>query len=95
MTNILVFILALGWVYILLQVCFVPSLIFSVKTKSASDAVQVRRRVWGVFNKHPQEYSGFSDVLPWEDTEKVAGELGAIINDLQTMGDMAVDKWRD
>ena len=94
-TNILVFILALGWFYILLQVCFVPNLIFSVKTKSASDAVQVRRRVWGVFTKHPQEYSGFSDVLPWEDTEKVAGELGAIINDLQTMGDMAIDKWKD
>ena len=78
----------------LLRVCFVPNLIFSVKTKSASDAVQIRRRVWGLFFKQPQEYTGFSEVLPWDDTEKVSEELGALINDLQTMGDMAIEKWK-
>lgn len=94
-TNILIFVLSIGWVYTLLRVCFVPDLIFSVKTKSSSDVIELRRRVWGAFLKNPQENSGFSEVMPWDDTEKVAEELGALINDLQTLGDMAVDTWKE
>ena len=93
--NILIFLLAIGWFYLLLQVSFIPDLIFSVKTNSANDAIQIRRRIWGFLFKQPQENSGFSEVLPWTDTEQAAAELGAIINDLQTLGDMAIDKWKE
>lgn len=95
LTNLLIFILSIAWLYVLLRVCFVPDLIFSVKTKSASDVVQIRRRVWGMFFKQHQEYTGFSEVLPWYDTDKVSEELGAIINDLQTTGDMAIEIWKE
>ena len=93
--NILIFILAIGWFYLLLQVCFVPDLIFIIKTTGAGEVIQLRRKIWGLFMKQSQEYTGFSEVLPWEDTEKIANELGAIINDIQTMGDMAIDKWKE
>lgn len=93
--NILIFILAIGWFYILLQVCFVPDLIITVKTEGASEAIQIRRKVWGMFMRQPQEYTGFSEVLPWEDIDQAVNELGAIINDLQTMGDLAIDKWKE
>lgn len=94
-TNILIFVLSFGWFFALLRVCLVPDLTFTVKTKSASDVVQIRRRVWGMFFKQPQEYIGFSEVLPWEDTDKAAEELGALINDLQTLGELAIDTWKE
>ena len=48
-----------------------------------------------MFFKQHQEYTGFSEVLPWYDTDKVSEELGAIINDLQTTGDMAIEIWKE
>lgn len=93
--NILVFIVSIGWLFAMFRVCFVPDLTFSVKTKSSSEVFQIRRRVWGLFFKTPQEYTGYSEVLPWRDTDKVAEELGAMISDLQTMGDMAIDSWSE
>ena len=95
LTNVVIFAMAVLWVLALVQVCFVPNLIFTVKTNSASDAVQIRRRVWGTMFKQPQEYTGFSEVIPWEDADLVAEELGAIINDIQTIGDMAIEKWKE
>ncbi len=94
-TNICIFILAIIWFVILLRVCFVPDLIFSVKTSGASEAISIRRREWGFFFKQPQEFSGYSEVLPWRDTSSVAEELGALIDDLKTIGDLAVDKWKE
>lgn len=39
------------------------------------------------------EYSGFTEVLPWEDTIMAMNELGALIDDLKKQGDYAIDKW--
>lgn len=93
--NIIIFILCIGWFFAVLRVCLVPDLAFIVKTKSASDVVQIRRRAWGFFFKQPQEYIGFSEVIPWDDTDKAAEELGAMINDLQMLGDMAIETWKE
>lgn len=94
-TNAVVFALYIFWIYSWLRVCLVPDLIFAVKSNSGNETFEIRRRIWGVFNKQPKEYSGFSEVTPWEDTDKVAEELGAIINDLQTTGDIAIEKWKE
>ncbi|MBR2861228.1 MAG: hypothetical protein IKB86_05260 [Clostridia bacterium] len=95
LTNICIFILSIVWFVILLRVCFVPDLVFMIKTTSASEAIQIRRRIWGLFFKQTQEHSGFSEVLPWTDADTVAEELGALIADLKTTGDLAVDKWKE
>lgn len=94
-TNVLIFILGILWFIALVRLSFVPNLIFTVKTKSASESLQIRRKVWGVLFKQPQEHTGFSEVLPDEDIELVAEELTALINDIQTLGDMAIDKWKE
>lgn len=38
--------------------------------------------------------SGFTEIKPWRDTAKAIKEIGAIIDDIQTMGDAAIDKWK-
>ena len=78
----------------LIIVSFVPDLRICIKTKSASEAVQIRRKDRGFFGKQPMEYTDFSEVLPSTDTDKAILELGAIIDDLQTMGDYAIEKWK-
>ena len=45
--------------------------------------------------KNHNEYTGFSEVLPWTDTDKAINEIGAMIDDLQTMGDYAIEKWKE
>ena len=65
------------------------------KTKASGDTIQIRKKQHCLFHKQPIEYTDFSEVLPWTDTDKAILELGALINDLQTMGDMAIEKWKE
>ena len=93
--NIFIFAVAIVWLIALLRISFVPDLTFYIKTKSASNVFEIKRRVWGILNLSKNEYTGFSEVLPWKDTDLAAQELGSLIDDLQTMGDLAIEKWRN
>ena len=83
------------WLVSLIFVCFVPDLRIVIKTKSASEAIQIRRKVRGTFGKQPVEHTDFSSVCPWTDTNQAILELGAMIDDIQTMGDYAIEKWKE
>ena len=41
------------------------------------------------------EYSGFAEVLPDKDADLAIKELGTIINDIKTLGDFGVEKWKN
>lgn len=82
------------WIWSLILVCLVPDLRFIAKSKGGSESIEVRRKIWRIF-KESKEYSGFSEVIPDEDVYKLSGELGTMIRDLQTMGDMAIEKWKE
>lgn len=43
--------------------------------------------------KTGDDYSGFAEVMPWEDTVMAMNELGTMIDDLQKQGDYAIEKW--
>lgn len=43
--------------------------------------------------KTGDDYSGFAEVMPWEDTIMAINELGTMIDDLQKQGDYAIEKW--
>lgn len=40
------------------------------------------------------KYSGFAEILPWTDTDIAIKEVGTIIDDIKTMGDAAIEKWK-
>ncbi len=74
-------------------VCFVPNLVIKIKTKGASGAVVIGSQKSMFRRKTGDDYSGFAEVMPWEDTVMAMNELGTMIDDLQKQGDYAIDKW--
>jgi hypothetical protein len=70
--------------------CFRPNLVISVKNKGGVEgAVDIRRDT--LFSK--QKGTGFAEVIPTEETESAIREIGAMIGDIQKMGDSALGKW--
>lgn len=70
----------------------IPILVIKIKTKGASGAIVIGSQK-AMFSKTGDDYSGFAEVMPWEDTVMAMSELGTMIDDLQKQGDYAIDKW--
>lgn len=78
-----------------------PNLVLTVKSKgAASPAVDIRRTstgIGGILQKaggtDSDDHTGFKEIYPEEDAERAIREIGAVINDIQKMGDYAVSKW--
>ena len=77
----------------LIIVCFVPNLVIKIKTKGATGAVVIGSQKSMFRRKTGDDYSGFAEVMPWEDTIMAMNELGTMIDDLQKHGDYAIEKW--
>jgi len=72
--------------------CFQPNLILSIKNKTGmGEAVNIRRDT--MFTKRDEKGTGFAEVRPTEETERAIREIGAMINDIQKLGDFGVEKW--
>lgn len=75
---------------------FAPALTMTIMTSGGSPALKLDRKVYMMwpFPAKYEENSGFWQVLPWKDTDLAIKEVGTIIADIKTMGDMAVEKWQ-
>lgn len=74
-------------------VCFVPNLVIKIKASGGGDALVVGSQKTIFSRQTGDDYSGFTEVMPWEDTVMAINELGTIIDDLKNHSDHAVDKW--
>lgn len=74
-------------------ICFVPNLVIEIKTKGGEGALRIGSQKAMFQRSVGDDYSGFKEVLPWEDTVMAMNELGTMIDDLQKQGDYAVGKW--
>ena len=74
-------------------VCFVPNLVIKIKASGGGDALVVGSQKTLFSRRTGDDYSGFTEVMPWEDTVMAINELGTIIDDLKNHSDHAVDKW--
>ena len=77
----------------LIIVCFVPNLVVKIKTNGAVGAVVIGSQKAMFKRDIGDDYSGFVEVMPWEDTIMAMNELGTMIDDLQKQGDYAIEKW--
>lgn len=81
-------------------IAFVPNLLIKIKTKGAHSGIEVVKEepvaLLGMLfgNKNREDASGFLEVLPWSETELAMREIGTIIDDIQTLGDAAIEKWK-
>lgn len=76
-----------------------PNLVMVVKTKSFTDAVDIQRMKNGIFARimggQMQEHTGYTEVIPIENSEEAIRELGAVITDIQKFGDFGIEKWQE
>lgn len=93
--DVVGFIFSLLWLLNLILVALVPDLVLCVKTKGAAEAFNIRRKQHATIFKQEVEYTGFSEVVPSKDASLVANELGALIDDLQKNGYLAIENWKE
>lgn len=96
-TTLLVFIIALLLMVYVFVFSFKPNLEFHVRTKSGEAVIPVRRveKSNHLFsNEVVEQYTGYNEVLPTDETEKAIREIGAMINDIQKLGDYGIAKWK-
>lgn len=79
------------------KVVLQPNLAIIIRTRSGIGAVTIRHTpLFTPFDgNNIVNFTGFEEVLPGRNTELAIKELGAIIHDVQTMGDKAIEKWSE
>lgn len=80
-------------------IAFVPDLAIKIKTKGGLPGIEIAKEepvalLSFLFGKSHDENSGFLEILPWKDTNSAIKELGTIVDDIQTLGDAAIKKWK-
>jgi hypothetical protein len=75
-----------------------PNLVVIIKNKGAIDAsppIKIRAdiSIWGIFVPNNSSI-GFSEVFPTAESESAIREIGAIVNDIQKLGDFGIEKWK-
>ena len=71
-----------------------PNLMIEIKTSSGSPAIQIKHKYISFIWHKSEEFSGFDEILPWEDTDLAIKEVATIIDDIKTLGDFAIEKWQ-
>lgn len=69
----------------LLLFSFKPNLVISVKARNPLPAINIQKSGSGL---------GFAEVLSTPETESAIREIGAIISDIQELGDRGIEKWQ-
>lgn len=91
----IVFNYVLYWISMFLSF-FKPNLMVEIKTSGGTPGVQIKHKYASFFLwKKMEENSGFSEILPGKDADLAIKEVGALINDIKTLGDLGVEKWQD
>lgn len=93
--DIIGVVFSLLWLLALILISLVPDLTLCVKTKGAADAFNIRRRQPATIFKQEVEYTGFSEVVPAKNAQRLTNELGALLDDLQKNGCLAIENWKE
>ncbi len=77
-----------------------PNLVIVIKTKGSTEAIDIKRKRVGFLGlggaaNEKEDHTGFTEILPRDDAEKSIRELGAIITDIQKLGDFGISKWKN
>ena len=68
-----------------------PDLVLMFRGKTAVPAISVYKTF---FQRAQDMLAGYTEILPAKDVDKCIREVNAIINDIQKLGDYAVEKWK-
>ncbi|MBO5934643.1 MAG: UbiA prenyltransferase family protein [Clostridia bacterium] len=88
LSVILTIVTVLILLYYMIKVSLKPSASLTFTTRNAS------KDIMGMFSPRIAKANIAAEVLPACDTETAFAEISAIINDVQKMGDYAIEKWK-
>lgn len=75
-----------------------PNLVMVIKTKGSTEAIDIKRKKSGFLffggKNENEDHTGFKEIIPEDDAEKSIREIGALINDIQKLGDFGIEKWK-
>ena len=73
----------------------VPDLVVTVSCVSGSriNLVRARRSLAAFFQGHSTASAGYAEIAPTAETEAAIQELGAVINDVNNLGDAGIERW--
>lgn len=97
---LMILLLLIGFILLIIHLfvfSFKPNMEFHVRTKGGEAVIPVRhdRKELGVLAGAVDSFvTGYNEVLPTDETELAIREIGALINDIQKMGDFGIAKWR-
>jgi len=94
------FISSLTLIFSIAMFCIRPNLVMIIKTKATSPGVDIRRKKTGIFSffggaKEEDDHTGYTEIVPEPDAEVSIRELGALIHDIQQLGDFSIEQWED
>ena len=89
LVSLLSFIIGLITLFCLFLYFMRPNLVISIKNKTGvgNGPVDIRRKTIR------SESTGFAEVMPTDETEGAIREMGALIKDIQELGDYGLEKW--
>ncbi len=93
-TDFIAILFLILWLLNLILVCIVPDLTLIIRTKGATEAITIKRKQYATLFKQEVDYSGFGEIVPDRDIDIFIKEIGALIDDIQTFGDTAVERWK-
>ena len=76
---------------------FKGNLDFNAQTRMGSEVMHLRCEPTGFAGLNPMirsTFTGYNEVLPARDTDRAIEEIGAIVSDIQKLGDYAIEKWK-
>ena len=82
------------FIFNLLLYAIKPNLVLVIKTKAASEAINIRRKKFSLTGGDQSENTGYNEVLPGDDAELCIREINAMVNDIQKLGDFGIEKWK-
>ncbi|MCL2834735.1 MAG: hypothetical protein FWD78_16310 [Treponema sp.] len=91
--NLFIFISILAVLVCIFLFCFRLNLIISIKNKTANAPVDIRRD--RVFGWRSVKGTGFTEILPTDETEGAIREIGALISYIQNLDDAGPEKTRN
>lgn len=77
------------YLYYWIKVSLKPSASIAFTTKNSS------KNIMGMFSPRIAKANISAEILPAQDTDIAFNEINAIINDVQNMGDGAIEKWKE
>jgi len=91
--NLLLILSVITTIVCIFLFCFRPNLVISIKNKTGSGdgPIDIRRNT--IFTKHNERGTGFAEIIPTGETEGAIREIGAIVGDIQKLGDLGLEKW--